>query len=253
MPPDLYGFPGTLRSIPVYANPASVDKCLCWFRPAGIIGANGTEMTTWVDSGPRILVPAATGGAGARSTISTGLLNRFTVATSGGLSQGLRVPSTSPGFSLTSPDTWTVFTVINWSTAGTTENGFMGMALNARGFRIALDGATGKLLIVYTNVGGAFTNEIPSLNQWHYLIVTANATALTAYLDGVALTGLGNMTMDIGTVFPTTLDIGVGFNSANYLFRGSMAEFAMFDSAVSASERAILQTYAHNTYLISGS
>ena len=102
----------------------------------------------------------------------------------------------------------------------------------------------GFLVAVYPNavlVSGysddlTFTSPAP-LNDgnWHFIAVTTTGTSATVYVDGVSL-GAQNFTTALDTL-PTSqgLEIGAGPQGCCGYFSGSLADIAVFPSALSAA------------------
>ena len=93
--------------------------------------------------------------------------------------------------------------------------------------------------------GGFLTNESISLSTWHYLVIVDNAGAVTAYLDGAAMTWASGAPNSEGASGHVSFKLAEGNNSAGYYFNGLLGELALFNGAVSNNDRKThLEGYA---------
>jgi len=89
------------------------------------------------------------------------------------------------------------------------------------------------------NSGWVFaeSNSTMSTGQWYHLVGTWDGSTVTLYVDGTAQTTTGSAsTIGYNTAFPAT----IGRYSVNY-FNGLIDEVALFDSALSSTDRAALR------------
>lgn len=229
-------------------TPGTISNLWLWFQPKDLALVNGQDAIGWPDSGPtRASLVGAAGVAGSRGTIVTNAINGFSAMAYANV-PGLRFNAYAGTLPMSiTRDTWTLFAVLKWTSAGTTENDFFALNDgNSTGMRIGLV-STGKLQITYPGVGSVASNETPSLNAWHYLIIKATSSVITARLDGVALTGLGTQTMTATAI--SSFNVAMGNNSANYFFQGSLAELAFYEnSSMASGDITTIESYAHTQY-----
>lgn len=217
-----------------------------WFPPAGISGADGADMTTWTDFGPNGYVPAAFSGAGNRPTVKKNAINGQTAAANDGTKNGLQIPST-PGITLTSKDTWTLFAVVQW--AGTGSGGYASLANGLNfGFRVGLQTTSDKALITYPNVGNFISGSALSLNIPHCIIFRANASVMDVTIDGAA-TSLGTNSMT-ATSFPCIFDLctAVENQQSTFAINGYLPDIAFYNGALNSADLALLRAYAKSIY-----
>lgn len=255
IPPDMYGLDGERPYPNVYGldygivTPLSLGSLIAWYKASDFDSAlNGAEVTIWKNSGVsnnnlNNLLLTAAGAVGNRPTVARNSINTTMTSVA---NTGLRgLVTTGAATYLTSKSTWTWFGVVKF-TSRAAENEFMGLTTGVSELRLGIT-SNGLWTLVYGNVIAGISAAGPSLNDWHYVVVTNSADTETLYSDGqAASTWL--VTPTIPATNPT--DIGVCEAVSALKHTGSIAEVGLFDRAISTAELALLHTYFQTRYAL---
>jgi len=228
-------------------SPTSVSQLTHWWKADSLSLTDGTKVgntgTEWVDLIGGLIATNST--ANQRPTFKTGVANGlpgvlFTNLTSFATQNSLLLNS-----AFTHTNVWTVVAVIK---ASTTSGEFQGGSIVGGPSDGFADQDTSMLLTTLASAGT------------HNSVLTGLASDKGTVLSVCALENSGNPFMfrnnvDQGSlsshVVPSYLNIGYlgaagninGSGTANVRFSGYIFEILIYDKALSADERAILQTY----------
>jgi hypothetical protein len=240
---DMYGYDGTNPAqVP---TPMALPNLVAWYKASDFDKeVDGSEIAYWKNSGycPQVdMTLYAIGNSGNRPTVSRNSINStMTSITNGSSKRGL-ITGTGVAF-LASKTTWTWFGVVMF-TSRAAENNVMALSVAASEARMDLTTA-GQLQLTYGNVGAYSSISCPSLNDWHFIVITNTSDTEVAYLDGVA--GTWHSTPGTPQFLFTNFTMCEG-NSLVF-FTGSIAEGGIYDRALSASELTMLFNYFKQRY-----
>lgn len=224
-------------------SPNNITNILSWFRGSEFdLITDGTDATIWTDQTLRAVNATAIGGAGNRPVVARNSINgtMTSLASSGG-HRGLVCSAV-----LTNVNTWTLFTVIKFTAIARYyyryDDG------GSAGVRMGLDGNS-KFSFIEPNVANYNTNEVVSINQWHYIVVVSIAGIRQIYVDGILLTwqSTPSPSQSGGSNLEFALFEGNSFGSDH--LQGNIADAAFFNAAVGPDERITnLEEYARLRY-----
>jgi hypothetical protein len=203
---------------------------LIWLNPSGTPVTNGANITTWTDSSGNGNDMVNTDGT--YMTVVTSFLNGFRVGHNNNNANSCHV-----GVTLTSSGIYTLFYLFNVADQNNYKMG-----------RIST-GAGGNHDIGAHNDGSNERVSVDSDGQiitpgtWYTFVLSVSGGGSTGYLSGDGGQSFGDL--HIGNTSPT-VDFGNSPNGGPW--KGHLAEFAMYNSALSSAQATALHSYAVKTY-----
>ncbi len=212
-------------------TPLSIAGCQLWLDASQLVGlSNNDPLSTWTDFSTH--GHNATQSGGARPTYKTNVQNGqpailFSLASSQYMTG-----------SLTLSQPMTMFAVVQH--------------VGGTNYQFYLDGDTHRIAFVrdptgspgYEVFAGSDAKASVSIDSnWHYLAGIANGASSVVSVDGSATTGLDCGADSLGATYY------LGVNAAVTAFTdGYIAEFIIYDTALSAPNRVLVENYLKAKY-----
>ncbi len=211
-------------------TPLSIAGCQLWLDASQLTGlSNNDPLSTWTDFSTHSR--DATQSGGARPTYKTNVKNSLPAI--------LFVASSSQYMtgSLTLSQPVTLFAVVKHTSSG------------PQTFNFYFDGTTNRLALLrldtstpgyeaYAGSDAAIT--VSADTNWHYLTAVVNGSSSIVANNGSATTGLAAGSNSLGS----TYILGGGYVPTPGAFMdGYIAEFIVYDTALSSGDRTLVQNY----------
>ncbi len=249
--PDMIG---TLGMPTTYRGPDSIDKLMGWFKGSEFDGiADGTDVATWTDQSDRRSDATAVSSAGNRPLVARNSINTWMTSVNHpgtGSIRGLINQATA----FTNSATWTVFAVVMFTQVAA-ESCFFNLNTGASGILANSDGRFGMTItdgyaeLVFGNAAAYPTYGTPTLNTWHRVLVVTDAGGeRSMYVDNTLQ--YWQTTPGTITSVPSGFSLMEGNAGGGTIkpLKGKLAELAFYDAAISAVDRAALDTYAKRRF-----
>ena len=157
-----------------------------------------------------------------------------TVSTSGLLGGSYYFDGTNDQIQTTYPCAEANMTVCMWATFTKIGVHLLDMRNQSGvGYQPAYVGSSG-VQVGGSNSAYTYINFVPTLNTWYHLAIVYSATKVQLYVNGAFY---GETTSSKGYNFNTTMDVHLGSRySGAYWFGGNVADFRIYNEALSAYE-----------------
>ncbi|MCK9896978.1 GDSL-type esterase/lipase family protein [Frankia sp. AgB32] len=222
-------------------SPDTVSGLVGWWRADALGLADNTAVSSWAPSAGLQSAPLTQSGTN-RPVLRTGILNslpvvRFSAASSQSLDTG------AWGTSYTVPVT--VVTVARFTSVAVAANLWSG-----RSGVFAYAGISPTLFQVGAGAAGELSaRETPDVDAWHVIAVVYNGASTTVHWDSRPFTTRGTTGTGGSAAMP---GLRLGTNStaaANYL-TGDIAEFALYNRALAATEVSQVKAWLAAKYAL---
>ena len=157
-----------------------------------------------------------------------------TVSTSGLLGGSYYFDGTNDQIQTTYPCAEANMTVCMWATFTKLSVHLLDMRNQSGvGYQPAYVGSSG-VQVGGSNSAYTYINFVPTLNTWYHLAIVYSATKVQLYVNGAFY---GETTSSKGYNFNTTMEVHIGSRySGAYWFGGNVADFRIYNEALSAYE-----------------
>lgn len=207
------------------------------------------EPTSWTDVSGNGFDASPLGGSGNQPVVRKNALNTTMTALESNDQRGF----VTGALSITSYHNWTVFAVVKFTAAGTTQNGcftFNDGLSGGAGFDTGFGrDSTGKFRFNNYDASVALSSDSIDDN-WHYIVLRSNGGGdanVELWVDGVLFPWTGSFP-DQGAVVGA-IRLMEQRNSAGHLMIGQAAEFDVYPGPITTYERQnCLQAYARRVY-----